>query len=355
MGEPHPRGTVTLQDVAERCGLSAMTVSKVMRGVGSISAATRDRVLKVAEEMNYRPHAGAQAMRRGRYGIVAWLIARREYRSDPDAVLGASDTLQAAGENLLVSLMPEPDTRPAEQQQAGRRFESVFAQLPADGLLLHYSLPPAQREAVRAAPLPAVWVNDRREADCVWARWEAAAAAAVERLVAAGHRRIAYCTRELRPEEALRWHHSPGDAEAGYRRAMADAGLEPTVCCLPHPQGERFAAAERVVRAWRAIDPPVTGVVCYWYFVLPALLQAIRRTDTAVPRDLSLITLADPVYERAGLPVSTMLLPTHELGRRAAEMMLTRLARPQESIEPAMVDFVYHDHGTIAPPAAPGR
>src|SRR5215472_11889010 len=67
--------SVTLKDIAERSGVSVMAVSAVLRGkTGTVrvSEETRAKILRVAQEMRYRPHAVARALRRRRTDTIGF-------------------------------------------------------------------------------------------------------------------------------------------------------------------------------------------------------------------------------------------------------------------------------------------
>lgn len=68
-----PFSIPTLQMIAERAGVSRETVSHILGGklAERYKAATRTKVLEIAEELNYRPHRGAQAMKAGRSNLIA--------------------------------------------------------------------------------------------------------------------------------------------------------------------------------------------------------------------------------------------------------------------------------------------
>ena len=86
----------TSRDVARLAGVAQSTVSYVLAGKGSISPATRARVLQAAERLDYRPNLAARAMRTRRTGRVAAVMGLPAY--DPAAMLaGASAEAQAAG------------------------------------------------------------------------------------------------------------------------------------------------------------------------------------------------------------------------------------------------------------------
>ncbi|MGC9522889.1 MAG: LacI family DNA-binding transcriptional regulator [Anaerolineae bacterium] len=64
--------TLTLEHIAELAGVSRTTASRVINGRPGVSAATRERVLKVIEEVGYQPNENAQS------------LAAHRSRKDPD-------------------------------------------------------------------------------------------------------------------------------------------------------------------------------------------------------------------------------------------------------------------------------
>ena len=67
--------SASLRDIAEAAGVSIRTVTRVLKGTGSTSAAARARVMAVAERLGYRPNRVAQALRMGRTMEVAVLLS----------------------------------------------------------------------------------------------------------------------------------------------------------------------------------------------------------------------------------------------------------------------------------------
>lgn len=93
--------TITSRDVARLAGVAQSTVSYVMSGKGSISAETRERVLRAVAELGYRPNLAARSMRTRRSGRLAVLMGMRLV--DPVPLLaGASAVAEAAGYTMEV-------------------------------------------------------------------------------------------------------------------------------------------------------------------------------------------------------------------------------------------------------------
>ena len=63
---PAPPRRTTIEDVAQRAGVSVATVSRALRGLPNVATSTRARVTEVATELNYSPHPGATRLAAGR-------------------------------------------------------------------------------------------------------------------------------------------------------------------------------------------------------------------------------------------------------------------------------------------------
>ena len=90
---------VTMQDVAEVAGVSAKTVSNVLRGAAGASQATREKVLSAVRASGYRLNAGAAALRSGRHGAVALAVPTLQ---QPVYAHLAEALMRAAGEVQVV-------------------------------------------------------------------------------------------------------------------------------------------------------------------------------------------------------------------------------------------------------------
>lgn len=111
MGDQHMGKRPTSHDVARRAGVSQTTVSFVFTGRDGISAATRDRVLAAAAELNYRPNLAARSMRTQRTGRLAVVIPVSGLNLFP-VLEGAATTARDAGYVVeVISLSSSPDER----------------------------------------------------------------------------------------------------------------------------------------------------------------------------------------------------------------------------------------------------
>lgn len=343
---PH-NGRVTLRDIAQRAGVSAMTVSRVLNGSASpvaISPDTAKRVWEIAEELGYRPNPSAQAIRTGRFNSIGLVLSDQAWRSPLFPSLIPSIQRALATHRMRLVINQEPDERLTER----RVVLNFLREAMVDGLLVNYHshVPEVMQQLVRKYHVPAVWMNVKQEADCIHPDDLGCGREAAKSLIALGHRRI--CFAAFRP---LWWkgprHYSFNDRQTGCRQALEDQGLEldVRVCERQVPRGERLALARDLLSL---PDRPTAVIANGEDHVLPFLLAA-AQLGLRIPEDLSLITIGHEFCTMAGLPVTTMVLPWAQLGEEAARMILAKIEAPDEPLAPLVVPVSCMDGRTCGP------
>ena len=324
---PSPVGPVTrgasVTEIARQLGVSRQLVSKVLNGGRSSAEAsdrTRRRVLKAAQRLGYRPNAAARTIATGRFNAVGLLMSQHRCQSTVfgDMLRGMHDGLAGRGIHLTVNFVDD------EGLTSDDELPKILGQAMVDGLLLNYThgIPPRMAELIRRHRLPAVWVNSKQAANCVYPDDEGAGHAAARLLLEAGHRRVAFVDLTAGLEEAGETHYSHADRRAGYERAMAEAGLESWSVV-----GGRSLLHEALVAEARRVlarpDRP-TALVGYSHHDADAAMQACLELGLAVGRDVGLVII-EQEQPLVGPPIDTLVLPEFEIGRAAAAMLLARL------------------------------
>jgi LacI family transcriptional regulator len=321
--------SVTLKDIAHAVQVSQMTVSKVLRGTGKISPGTRQRVLVAARQMRYRPNALAQSMRQGRSGLIGFVYTAEGVRGNlpPQLITQIERELRSRSYGLLLSEVSDPKL--AEPGVAS----ALMRHWMADGLLINHQieLVPGVAERVEQDRVPAIWINSKQSANCVYFDDYGAARRATEHLLALGHTRIAYADYS-HPSRMLTGpaeHYSVVDRHAGYRAALVDAGLSPCVIVggeTAVPINERFAFS----RPWLEASDRPTAIIAYGLTTLTPILLAAVSLGLSVPRDLSLINFSQTTDTLMDLAVTTMHTESRHLATAAVRELFARL----ESTEP---------------------
>ena len=335
-----------MMDIARRCGLSRPTVNLVLAGKGHLlRPETVARVLAAASEIGYRANSAARAMRLGRHSTVALLSSAAPGMSGiAMATLNAlHDRLATAGFRLLFSRLED------ERFTDAGRLPAVITEYCADAVILNRLLPTGDpvAAALDANHIPAVWFNIERDHDTVRPDDEGAGRLATERLIALGHRRIAYVN------GLFTTHVSEPDRRRGYLAAMRKARL-PADARFASDAGVSFAGpAEGVMdhyRAWLARPERPTALVLNEQYNLVPVLMACSALGLRIPQDLSLIVICGWADSELG-PRSTMVrVPEAALGTALAEMVVARLEQPAEHQPTRRLPFIMQEGTTMAPP-----
>ena len=351
--------SVTIKEIARLTGLSIPTVGNVLGSSASrYSAATRQRVLRAAQDLGYKPNSSARAVRKGRFGCAALILSRTRRQTHsyiPAGLLdGLDEELCKHNMHLNVSWLTD------EELSTHDFLPKVIRESMADGLIINYThdLPPPMLEAIRAHHAPAVWVNAKLPGDCVYPDDAGAARAATEQLIGLGHRRITFL-HLIAPlfgcgsfaQAKPRFHYSVTGRADGYVQAMRAAGLEPRVA-----HHDRFVdSAEQLGACARLLEEPdrPTAVLLYSEHDLSAMMCAAAGRGLSIPRDLSVVTFYPTDPWTGGKHVSAAQIPTVEIGRRAVRMLLRKIASPDEPCAAESVPYDAVLGETVAPVPAP--
>jgi len=311
------RSHLTIRDVAAMARVSPGTVSKVINEAPGVGAETRERVLKLIQDLDYHPNASAQSLVARKTGSIGVIIPHTGGYSMSSAywpILLTSITDTAAARNLNVLLstaLSEEDVDSAYQTiLRGRRVDGLVVGAEQFGQkqlveLLFKGFPFVM---VGKSPFVSHWHVDVDNAG--------GARQMTQHLIGLGHRRIVLLAG---PE------HLPSvrDRVDGFRDAMGAAGLEARVRhCAYHAE-----SAARRVREVLAEQPRATALFAAAGDLATASLAVTRDLGLLIPSDLALVAFDDhPFYELFPSPVTAVSQPIHELGRAALEMLFALLA-----------------------------
>jgi len=311
----------TIADIAKRAGVSKGAVSFALNGRSGVSEATRERILKIAEEMNWRPHSAARALSGARAEAVGLVLARQARMVGVDPFFGQLTAGLQAGlseKSMALHQMVVEDT--AAEIEVYRRWVSEQR---VDGFVVVDLLVHDPRIEVlevldvpcvvlggpgRHGTLPSIWADDRQ-----------AMLSLVEYLAALGHRRIAHLAgmpdflHTQRRMRALR--------DSATRLGLVGAVSVPTD--FSDAQG---AAATRSMLS-RPQRP--TAIIYDSDVMAVAGLGVATEMGVAVPQQLSIVSFEDSVLTRIVHPSITALSrDTFALGEEVAGALMAEMGKP---------------------------
>jgi LacI family transcriptional regulator len=335
----------TAQDIARRSGFSVPAVYQALSGAGKLSDKTRRRILRTAEELGYAPNAAAKAVSRGRFGGIAILSSIERGRPVLSSRLlhGVQDECRLR--NLHLSIATVLDKQLTEDRQ----LPKLLRELSVDGFLIDIitNIPPRLVELIDRHRVPVIWLNVQQPVDCLYIDDEQGLYAGTQYLLRLGHRRIAYTITAGHIGDRV--HYSVAAREAGYVRAMAEAGLAPRLL----KSETELSPAQRMqfIKQWlKAADRP-TAVIAYERTdALPILWKAMQL-GLRVPSDLSVLHVTEEPDAWTGLTLSRLRIPQYNVGHRAVDLLERRINKPAEPIAPVAVALEFIEGETTAPPS----
>jgi len=339
-------GKVSIRQVAELAGVSIATVSRCLNEPGRVSARTRERVEQAVRTTGYAPNSLAQSFRRGHTNLIMVVLPSVGDPFFTGVLDGIREVTDAHGYSIIIS-------ETAHNTLTADEVGAMLASRQADGIILLASIFPYGPELLERArrhaqpivigcetlspalmDLPGVHIDNTE-----------AAREATQYLVSTGHRRIAFMTGEA--SSLL-----TADRETGYRRAMADAGLDIDEDWVVEG-GMSIEGAERATAALLGARRPPTAIFCANDEMAIACLHALHQAGREVPHDVSVMGFDDIRYARvANPPLTTMAQPIGDIGRHVAKRLIEAIDQPETAAWDALVlphALVVRD--SVGPPA----
>lgn len=320
----------TVHDVARAAGVSASTVSRALHGRGYASPEVRELVAAAAARIGYVADANARSLRVRTSTTVGVLIS--DLRNPYYAVLaaGIEAALTAAGRHMV---LVNDDSDPGKEATA----VAAFASMRVCGVIV---TPVSERVARAAAQfgLPIVCVDrpaGRARTDVVMADDHAGGRLVTAHLLEAGRSPVAILLDEQR------WSTGAGRL-AGYREALAAAGIAPDddLVQMTSWRAEDAAASTSELLARR---PDIRGLITANNVLAEGAFTALRAAGVVIGRDVALASFDDlPWMTMVDPPLTAISQHPFEIGRRAAEVLLERLASDtsavvRDLIEPQLI------------------
>ncbi|MFI8006249.1 LacI family DNA-binding transcriptional regulator [Streptomyces sp. NPDC086010] len=317
---------VTLAEVAQHAGVSASTVSYVLSGKRSISAATRERVEDSIQQLGYHPNAGARALASSRSNIIALMVPLRTDMYVPvmmEIAIAVATGARQHGYDVL--LLTGEEGPAAVRRIAGSSLADAMILMDVE---LQDERLPLLREWGRTAVLIGL-PADASGLTCVDLDFEATGALCVEHLAGLGHREVAVIG-----EAPAVYERHTGFAERtvdGIRARARETGTR----ILHRPCEGGYAATAGTLARIFDERPDTTGFIVQNEAAVEPLLNLLQQQGRAVPEDVSVVGVCpDQVATQASVRLTSVAIPAQEMGRRAVEQVMAKLAgREQDVVE----------------------
>ncbi|TWE09265.1 LacI family DNA-binding transcriptional regulator [Rudaeicoccus suwonensis] len=313
-----------MTDVAQMAGVSAQTVSRVLREHQHVKAETRAKVMAAVEQLGYRRNNAARMLSSGRSNVIGLVLLQTGFYSRTAVTLGIEGAARDAGFAITTVTTPSLQTHDVEQAM------SLLADQGVDGIILSLpliSVSPRIEELTRS--IPTITTDGSRTAmtEVVAVDQVDAAQLATQHLIDLGHRTV--------------WHVS-GPAEwldassrlEGWRRTLQEAGI------TPPPEVAGDWSPQSGYRAGQMLGriPDVTAIFVASDEMAFGVIRALHEMGRRIPDDISVIGVDNiALSEYCSPSLTTVAQPFAQMGRLAVDHLLNLMDDPSQVPAPSTV------------------
>lgn len=322
----------TLKTIAQIAGLSHVAVSKALRDAPDISAATKERVKKIADELGYTPNLAARNLYLQRTGAIGMMVPAMGDNTAYDLIFNEV-SMAAAEQGYCVMLgsshrSVELEVRHCRMMVGNQVGALIIAPCTSD----------VSHIKAACGPTPLIFIGGRVEPGEDYAMlcdYHHSGELAVEHLTGLGHRDIALLT--YGPENC-----AVSQKEEGFSLAMERRGLPPRIVRAGRAGDAMRAGMEAVELLLKGERFP-TALWCASDYMAIGAIKALKARGLSVPGRVSVMghddLYADP-WPDMGL--TTLHTPMGEIGQAAVELAIAlierhRQVRPQQMFQSTLV------------------
>lgn len=326
---------ITIVDVAQKAGVSKTTVSRIINNqYGHTTEETRQRVLNVIKELDYRPNALAKGLKSMQTNVIGMVLSNLKNPFWSSVLEGVEDACRGLGYHLMIC---NSDEEPSKEEQYIREFRMRQV----DGIVINPTARnPGFFRSLVESRYPLVVLNRRIPGiavNNVVINNIQGASMAVRHLLDNGRKKIAAFA--YRNEYVSTWL----ERIEGYRLALLDNGFTPEDYRIVESEQESGRIKEAVIRFLREY-PDTDAVFSTNNMVTLEVMDGIRELNLRIPDDVAVVGYDETVWSKhLNPPLTTIQQPGYRLGRIAAEMLIKAIkekkpAKPKTVVlEPELI------------------
>ncbi len=314
----------TLQTIAQRLGISATTVSRVLAGNAEkyrISARTQEIIMNEALRCKYTPSMVARSLRTRKTNMIGLILPSVSNKFFADI---ASTVISECRDNGCTTIVMDV----AEKEEFQKDCIRSLATQGVDGMIIApCGDDPSQLEMINREYFPVVLV-DRYFRDSslsyVTANNLQGGMMAVRHLISQGHTRIA-CIQGV--VESI-----PNQKRVnGYRQAMTEAGLEANIDIRGNAFSIQNGYVETKLLLSEHTSPRPSAIFALSNTIVLGAIKAIKESGLRIPEDISVVSFDDNIYlDYMEPPVTRVIQPVEGMAKLAVRLLFNAIGCPAE-------------------------
>jgi LacI family transcriptional regulator len=312
---------ITIENIAKKSGVSKGTVSAVINGKTSVKPETRDMILKVMKEYNFRPKGIARNLKNGKLDkSIGIIIKDLNYPFYTAVATGVKEYANNKGYSVII-------TSSDDDHECEKKLSHLFSSKDIKGIII---APIVEGTAeiehlfkLKMINYPFVLLEDVKgiQANVVAINNVRAIKKAVKYLIESGHTKIVHFAG---PPQST---HTQERIE-GFRHAFSESPLvfnKEMIVSIGTHYDECFSKTIKYFKNRNRKDYP-TAIVCFNDHQALAVMTALNGLDIKVPQDISIVGNDDIYYAKIyPVPLTTIRAPQNEIGKRAAEILIRNI------------------------------
>ena len=312
---------ITIEDVAKRARVSKGTVSAVINAKSTVKAATRDHILEIMKELNFRPRGVARYLKNGaQERSIGVIIKDLSYPFYTSIAEGVSEYAISKGYSVVIA--SSNDNNECEKQ-----LSHLFSAKDIKGVIIAPVVEGTSEIEhlfrLKMINYPFVLLEDVKgiQANVVAIDNLKAIKKAVKYLIDSGHTKIVHFAGPAQSS------HTQERIE-GFRHAYSESSLifhKDLIVPIGSHYEESFNKTLEFFKNKSQKDYP-SAIVCFNDHQALAVITALRQLAIRVPEDISIIGNDDIYYAKMyPTPLTTIRAPQHDIGTKAAEILIRNI------------------------------
>ncbi|WP_239613618.1 LacI family DNA-binding transcriptional regulator [Cohnella mopanensis] len=340
---------VGIKEIAARANVSTATVSYVLNGTRNVKLNTRERVMRVIEEMNYKPNNAAQSLKRKRTNTIGVIAEDVTVFNVPEIIDGINDCADKMDMHILLTnlRLDKRIGRNFDQTDSYRHYAnnavSELLSKQVEGIVYIGVHPRDLTGLIDTSGKPIVYAYCYTQSDIsIQYHDEQASYEAMTYLVKKGHTRIGIIsgTMDSIPSR-LRFN--------GYYKAVTEHELpfDPQLIKMGNWEAE---SGYRLAKELLELEQRPTAILAMNDVMAVGVMRAADEMNVQIPRDLSVMGFDNREFSDYLIPrVTTMDLPLHEIGFQAMESLALLIKGEQVERKPMPVCKLIERESVDAP------
>lgn len=315
---------ITIVDVAKKAGVSKGTVSAVINAKNSVKPTTRDHILEIMKELNFRPKGVARNLKSGNKDkSIGIIIKDLNYPFYTSIATGVKEYANSMGYSVVI-------TSSENDHECEKKFSHLFSTKDIKGTIIAPIIEGAAEIEhlfkLKMINYPFVLLEDVKgiQANVVAIDNIKAIKKAVKYLIESGHTKIVHFAGP--PKSS----HTQERIE-GFRHAFSESPLifnKDMIVSIGSLYDESYSKTLAYFENKQPEDYP-TAIVCFNDQQALAVMMALKKLNIKVPDDISIIGNDDIFYAQIyPVPLTTIRAPQIEIGKKAAEILIRNIEAP---------------------------